>query len=240
MPVFCFSDSNLPAPVRGTQLRHWAAAAVACLALGMALAPAAQAQLAPGHVIAPSPNITVEDIKPAPGDWSVKFIRAVTGDSEKVTDENPMIGGAFAKYNAAALICIAALFIFVTTLGILKTAQDGRALGNWSNVMVPFRFILALTLLFPTTSGFSLAQLLMLWLVSLSAGMANYVWKAGVDGYTQVAEINSLGLAHTGTEMGPILRTILEAEACKTVINERTGGDTIKRLDFPRKDGEKV
>jgi conjugal transfer/type IV secretion protein DotA/TraY len=108
--------------------------------------------------------------------------RAVFGDHsggyQNATLFNERImGSAFMMFNSAMLIFGSIIFAYASIVGTIRTATDGEVLGKkWSSVWIPMRYSIGTILLFPTASGFSLAQMGVVWLAMQGAGFASVIW----------------------------------------------------------------
>ncbi len=100
------------------------------------------------------------------GDWS--------GDSQA-----PMMGEAMSYYNASVMMFGVLLYTFLGTISVVQTAKDGVLLGKkLSATWIPIRFVAAMALLIPLSSGYSRIQSLALDGAVLGGGSASVLWKA--------------------------------------------------------------
>ncbi|MES2218047.1 MAG: DotA/TraY family protein [Pseudomonadota bacterium] len=83
----------------------------------------------------------------------------------------------FKSLNTTALMIGAVIVTYITITGLLKTAAEGEMLGKqWSSLWVPMRIIIGITSLFPTTAGYSLLQIIMMWIIVQGVGAADSLW----------------------------------------------------------------
>jgi hypothetical protein len=108
----------------------------------------------------------------------------------------------------------------------LKTAQDGEFLGkNWSSMWVPLRMVMGIAALFPTTSGYSALQVLMMWVIVQGVGAADTLWNTAVN-YVALAgsPYATISLPSTG-DVSQNIQRLYQALACEATAL-RTDKDT--------------
>lgn len=82
----------------------------------------------------------------------------------------------------AGIVCTAALFaataIIVLTFinGMLQTGEKGQILGRYSPVWVPIRAVIGLGMLTPLGSGYSVIQILVLWVAMWGSQLGDEGW----------------------------------------------------------------
>lgn len=93
-----------------------------------------------------------------------------------------MLGAAFGFFNGGVLFFGSILLTWVTVFGLTNTANDGQVLGKkWSTFYTPLRTFTASAFLIPSTSGYSMIQLVILLIVTWSVGFASNMWGHVVD-----------------------------------------------------------
>ena len=129
---------------------------------------------------------------PGAGDISIEMLREVFGKTiDGIVGGNTagaesaaanMLGAAFGFFNGGVLFFGAIILTWVTVFGITNTANDGQVLGKkWSTFYTPLRTFVASAALIPSTSGYSLVQIVILMVVTWSVGFASNMWNAVVD-----------------------------------------------------------
>lgn len=90
--------------------------------------------------------------------------------------------------NAGALTIGGLLAAYTLVAGTMQTAHDGEMLGKkWSSMWLPIRTVLGIGLVVPTSSGYCVAQFLVMWLAVQGVGLADKVWTAfAKDGLSQL------------------------------------------------------
>jgi len=158
---------------------------------------------------------------PPAGDISLDFLHQVFGkasDGIGVGGTGTMLGAAMAIFNQAVLL-LAMLFVAYTTVkGTVDSAQDGVLLGKkMSEVWVPIRTIGGAAFLLPLASGYSLIQMMVLWLAVQGIGVADAAWQAAM---TQFARTGTLGRVSV-PDARPLAANILRAEVCMAAMNKQ-------------------
>jgi len=88
-------------------------------------------------------------------------------------------------FGTAVLFLGSLLLLWNCVFGLFNTAKDGEALGKqWSTFYMPLRTVTALSLLFPTSLGYSGVQILMFVFTMWSVGISNSIWTTYVTGIT--------------------------------------------------------
>ncbi len=88
-----------------------------------------------------------------------------------------LLGFMFKTINTTVLVLGALLVVHTTVVGLLKTAHEGEFLGKqWSSLWVPLRTVMGIAALFPTASGYSALQVVMMWVILQGVGAADTLW----------------------------------------------------------------
>lgn len=126
-------------------------------------------------------------------DKSIEYLGDIFGTVGNVLQgtPNPLIGNLFQIFNIAVLSLGSLVVSYTIILSTINTAQEGEVMGRkWSSVWIPLRCALGMGFLLPTSSGYSLIQLLMMQFVVWGVAAADQVW-------AQV--YNSISPSGTGT-----------------------------------------
>ncbi|MCK9200915.1 MAG: DotA/TraY family protein [Gallionella sp.] len=93
------------------------------------------------------------------------------------------LAAMFGWFNSGVLIFGTVILAWITIFGITNTANDGVALGKkWSTFYTPLRTLTASACLIPSTSGYSLIQLLIMKFIILwGSGFASVGWGVYVE-----------------------------------------------------------
>ncbi|EKE01723.1 MAG: organelle trafficking lipoprotein defect DotA [uncultured bacterium] len=122
---------------------------------------------------------------PPTADVSVRFLADLFGDMPVVTQFSGrginIIGTVFAMFNAGVL-AVAGVFLGYTIFKIVtETTMDGSTIGKATTVWTAARTGLAIIMLIPQTSGYSLLNGLVMWVVIQGVGLADSTWGAALD-----------------------------------------------------------
>ena len=94
---------------------------------------------------------------------------------------NNWLGNMFLIFNAAVLTVATFYVMKVIYEGVAHSAVEGEWLGkNMSGFWAPLRVVMFLGLIAPVAGGYSLAQVIVLWTVSQSIGVADSIADAGM------------------------------------------------------------
>lgn len=139
---------------------------------------------------------TIRDAAENSSDLSRQALVTIFGDvvtSPFTSTDTTVIGSLFGILNG--VICAIALFWFltVTLKSIVKAGNAGKVFGSTRTAMAPLMSFVGFITLVPTTSGWSLSQLVMLWAASImGVGGANLLTNKAVDmmddGYSLVTQ----------------------------------------------------
>lgn len=125
----------------------------------------------------------------APADQSIYYLGQVFGPIGNVLPviQAPMILGAMFKlFNTIVLSVGTLIVLYVTIVGVLKTAQEGEFLGRqWNSLWIPLRMVIGIAALIPSASGYSAIQIVMMWVIMQGIGAADMVWNVVLQYTTQ-------------------------------------------------------
>jgi len=155
-------------------------------------------------------------------DLSRQALVAIFGDvvtSPFSTTDTTVIGSLFGILNG--VLCAISLFWFltVTLKGVVKSGSEGKVFGQARSMLAPVMSFAGFISLVPTSSGWSIAQLVMLWAASvMGVGSANLLTDKAVDmmdsGYSLVTQ-------PTAPNTRAAARQIFEMDLCKYAVNSQ-------------------
>ncbi|WP_345997755.1 DotA/TraY family protein [Sodalis praecaptivus] len=128
-----------------------------------------------------------------------------------------LIGALFGLING--VLCSIALFWFltVTLKHLVKAGHEGQLFGAGRSFLYPMMTFLGFATLIPTTSGWAISQLVMLWATSvMGVGSANLLTDKAAD---MMASGYSLVTQPTAPSTRSAARAIFEMNLCKYGIN---------------------
>lgn len=131
--------------------------------------------------------------------------------------DTTVIGSLFGILNG--VLCAIALFWFltVTLKSIAKSGSEGKVFGNARTMLAPVMSFMGFITLVPTTSGWSISQLVMLWAASvMGIGSANLLTDKAVD---MMSDGYSLVTQPTAPVTTSAARQMFEMDLCKYAVN---------------------
>jgi conjugal transfer/type IV secretion protein DotA/TraY len=128
-----------------------------------------------------------------------------------------LIGSLFAIINGFLSVLALIWFLTITLRTIVKSGHEGKVFSGGRSALYPIMTFAGFITLLPTASGWSLAQLTMLWATSvMGIGSANLLTDKAVDmmdsGYSMVVQ-------PTAPSTRSAARGIFEMNLCKYAIN---------------------
>lgn len=129
-----------------------------------------------------------------------------------------LIGSLFAILNGILATVAFVWFAMVTVKGVVKAGHQGQVFNAGRTALYPIMTLAGFMMIVPTASGWSLAQLIMLWATSIMGiGSANLLTDKAVDmmssGYSMVTQ-------PTAPSTRSAARSIFEMNLCKYATNQ--------------------
>lgn len=118
-----------------------------------------------------------------PEDRSIMYLGQIFGSVGSALPgvANSTVSELFKIFNIAVLSLGSIVVSYTIILSTINTAQEGEVMGKkWSSVWIPLRAAMGMAMLIPTTSGYSLIQVLMMQVVVYGVAAANQVWAVTV------------------------------------------------------------
>ncbi|MFD1043096.1 DotA/TraY family protein [Pseudoxanthomonas kaohsiungensis] len=163
---------------------------------------------------------------PPADDTSLGILREVFGNvvdfvigngAGSLASNDTVIGAGFEVFNTAVLFLGMIFVAYSTISGVINTAHDGEFLGRKMNsIWVPLRTVAGSALLLPLAGGFSLIQILIMWLGLQGVGVADRAWIAMLDRVDQTGMINHPSMPNAR----PLVANILRFEVCRLAMNK--------------------
>ncbi len=128
-----------------------------------------------------------------------------------------LIGALFAILNGFLSVLALFWFLTITMKTVVKSGHEGKVFSGGRSMLYPIMTFAGFITLLPTASGWSLAQLMMLWATSvMGIGSANLLTDKAVDmmdaGYSMVVQ-------PTAPVTRSSARGIFEMNLCKHAVN---------------------
>src|SRR3990167_2123312 len=106
----------------------------------------------------------------------------ISSPSSSITKFQQLLPNMFLVFNSVILAVGALVVVYVTIVGIMNTAHEGQFMGkDWNNLWIPIRTVLGISMLVPSSSGYSYIQLVMMWVIIQGIGAANLVWYSALQ-----------------------------------------------------------
>jgi len=120
----------------------------------------------------------------APNDQSIFYLGQLFGNVGNVlAGTGPaLLGKMFQAFNTALLILGSAIVVYTTVVSVLSTAHEGEFLGKkFHGLWMPIRTVMGIATLMPTSSGYCVIQLIMMWIIIQGIGAADTIWNIAVN-----------------------------------------------------------
>lgn len=129
----------------------------------------------------------------APQDKSCEYLQNIFGSmngmvchSQNADISISILGTMFQTFNSIVLAIAALLVLYVTVVGVIQTAHEGEFMGKkWNNIWIPLRMVFGIAFLVPTGSGYSVLQLVIMWVIVQGVAAADTLWTTTL-GYVNV------------------------------------------------------
>jgi defect-in-organelle-trafficking protein DotA len=169
---------------------------------------------------------------PAANDQSRYYLDQLFGYMNGVLPVNSgaltIMGAMFKTVNTTALVVGSLVVMHTIVMGLLRTAQEGEFLGRqWSSFWVPFRTVLGVAALFPTAAGYSMLQIVMMWMIVQGIGAADTLWTNVLEfiahnngsPYTAVSSTGSpVATIQTNVTLPPQMVSLFEGLSCQATL----------------------
>lgn len=130
----------------------------------------------------------IDLFKRSAGDLSYEYLGGIFGSMNGVLPggQTNILGTMFQTFNSVVLAIAALMLVYVTVVGVMKTAHEGEFMGKqWNNIWIPIRSVLGIAMLVPTASGYCVLQIIMMWIIVQGIGAADVLWGTAL-GYLEV------------------------------------------------------
>jgi hypothetical protein len=168
---------------------------------------------------------------PSSNDQSIYYLDQMFGYMNNVLPVNTgaltIMGAMFKTVNTTALVVGSIVVLNTIIVGLLKTASEGEFLGRqWSSFWVPFRTVMGVAALFPTPAGYSMLQIIMMWIIVQGIGAADTLWTTVLEFVSQKGSIYYNAVAPgTGSTavlnnvtLPPLMEQLFQALTCQAAM----------------------
>lgn len=118
------------------------------------------------------------------GDLSTNVLSSIFGSMGGVlpaVGPDPVTARLFAVLNLGIWALAGGVVTYVTIRGIVDTSREGSILGQQTQGTLAFRVVTGLALLTPKVSGYSIIQVLAMWVILQGVNLANATWDSFVN-----------------------------------------------------------
>ncbi|MFO1258842.1 MAG: DotA/TraY family protein [Gammaproteobacteria bacterium] len=121
-------------------------------------------------------------------DKSIEYLGMVFGTVGNVLvppeGVSQILGQLFNVFNMAVLSMGSIAMVYVIWISAVETAHEGKLMGQkWNAAWIPIRSMIGVGLLLPTASGYSLCQIMMMWVVMQGVHAANAMWTVVLENF---------------------------------------------------------
>jgi hypothetical protein len=161
------------------------------------------------------------------GDQSVAYLSQLFGSIGTVLPvvATTVLGTMFKTLNTTALVLGSIMVVHTTVIGLLKTAQEGEFLGKqWNSLWVPLRTVMGIAALFPTSTGYSALQVIMMWFILQGVGAADALWNSVLTYVSVTGSPYSTqgGLSSTTQGISQNFQDVFDAMVCQAEAHTRS------------------
>ena len=133
------------------------------------------------------PSLLLADtlsLTPPSTDLSMSYLATIFGVVDGVLHGtgSQILGTMFGAFNSIILVMASTILSYVLFVSILNTSHEGEFLGKkWSSIWVPLRTVVGVGLLLPKATGYSMIQIMVMWVVVQGVGAADEVWNVALN-----------------------------------------------------------
>lgn len=167
-----------------------------------------------------------------PTDKSQEYLGMVFGGSVGAISlggsNNPTLALMFERFNFIIVTIGAVVLSYIGVMTTINTAREGEAMGKKMSLWVPLRAFSGMLLMVPgPTSGYSVVQMTVMWIVLNGIGAANSVWEVVLEQLAQgVPSVGALSIQLQPSNLNIVTQSILQSSTCMYAINKSIPGLT--------------
>lgn len=176
-----------------------------------------------------SPAMAIDTFSPLPNSAAVDYLRSIFGGLVDFVllgqswSEPGLIGAFMGVFGLGAYFLGMLYFIFGILKGMLDSGETGRFLGNAkSQVKTPVRMVIGTTCLFPAKNGFSLVQIIVMWVALQGVGLGDKSMVVIMDYF----KTNQYILNPVLPDSRLLVASVFKSQVCTAALNkgfEETG-----------------
>ena len=131
-------------------------------------------------------------------DQSIIYLGQFLGGVGNVLPGAPgLLSHLFAVLNGTVFVFVGVIVSYVLVKSVVKTAMEGKVLGEQANYWIVVRTVGGLLALVPKFTGYSFIQVVVMWAVVQSIGLADSTWNATLDFFDKGGSFYDTGASVT-------------------------------------------
>lgn len=170
-----------------------------------------------------SPAMAIDTFSPLPNSAAVDYLRLIFGGLVDFVllgqswSEPGLIGAFMGVFGLGAYFLGMLYFIFGILKGMIDSGETGRFLGNAkSQVKTPVRMVIGTTCLFPAKNGFSLIQIMVMWVALQGVGLGDKSMVIIMDYF----KTNQYILSPVLPDSRNLAASIFKSQVCTAALNK--------------------
>lgn len=157
------------------------------------------------------------------------------GGADSLPDSTTALAILLGWLNTIALYVAVVWVLYISFVGILKSAHEGEWLGQrWSALWIPLRIAIAVAMVLPvipagngTGASYSGIQALLVWVEGTSVGIADKGWSLTAQ-YIVKNPIGGVTISHATVRQ--TADAILQDEVCAAAVNRSTSSGVVTNI----------
>src|SRR3990167_2470456 len=163
--------------------------------------------------------INIPFFTPPLKDQSVYYLGQIFGTMGSILTPDPaplILGEMFKTLNTIILTIGVMIVLYITIVGVIKTAHEGEPLGKqWSTLWLPIRMVMGIASLVPSTSGYSFLQILIMWVIIQGIGAADSIWTTTLQYYSAFGSLTAKVTTASGLQASSAMQTLFQMMVCQ-------------------------
>src|SRR3990167_603294 len=159
-------------------------------------------------------------------DQSVAYLGQIFGPMGTILTptQAPLIfGKMFNTLNTVILTVGVLIVVYVTIVGVIKTAHEGEPLGKqWSTLWLPLRMVIGIAALIPSTTGYSFLQIIIMWVIVQGVGAADSIWTTTLKYYDAFGSLTAKVSTTAGLSAASDMQTLFQIIVCQATASYST------------------
>ncbi len=171
------------------------------------------------------PEVLAAVFTVSPSDKSQQYLGMIFGSSVGAinlvaSSYNATLSLMFERFNFIIVTVGALTLSYLGVISTINTAREGEAMGKKISMWVPMRAFTGMVLMVPgPTSGYSVVQMTVLWVILNGIGAANSIWNVVLGQLSQGVSTVSSSTLKPNDSTKTLTQRVLLANACMSAIN---------------------